>query len=269
MSVESYIPILLINGQPVSIASFSLDAPDGKIGIALSFNLVDVADNPERGDTVDFSIVTSSGTFDLITGGFVVGRSRRIGSSDSSPKPADSFDATAADALGERRFAITPRIPLIYFDAEFITLGDGELDSHVSDETGARIYATSFPVVDLDFYKILNYAYVTGAGFSSVVTNIPNFAVRRQDFPLSSSFHKSVSSLYAPYKPMIYEEDGVLFIINPRGTLPVGFDEIGAQIRTSDLIKMERAKPDKTAVNAILLTTHPTTIEEIPIGVTE
>jgi hypothetical protein len=272
MSAESYVPILLVNGAPIEITGFSLDAPDSKIGVALSFDCVDPLPDVERGMSVDFSILENGSPVNLIVGGFVVGRNKSVGSSDTSPRPSDTFSFTAADSLGERRFNLAPRIPLIYFDPEFVSLSADDLDTKINDETGARIYVTWFSVPDLDLYQVLDFAYVTGCGFSSVVTNIPNFPVNRQDFPLTSSFHKSVSSLYAPYKPMIFEDGGTLFIINARGSLPAGFDEIGEEIRTADYIKMERSKPERTAINALLLTTHPTgeygNFDDLPGGVT-
>lgn len=272
MTAESYLPILLVNNAPIEISGFSLDAPDSKIGVALSFDCTDPLPNIERGMSVDFSIAVNGSPIPIIVGGYVVGRNKSVGSGDTNPRPSDTFSFTAGDALGERRFNLSPRIPLIYFDPALVNLSDGELDSRINDENGNRIYVTWFSVPDLDLYQILNFAYVDGANFSAVVTNIPNFPVNRQDFPLTSSFHKSVSSLYAPYRPMIYEDDGTLFIINPRGSLPPGFDEVGATISTADYINMDRVKPEKSAINALLLTTHPTgeygNFDDLPGGVT-
>ena len=273
MPAESYVPILLVNDAPIEISSFSLDCPEGRIGVALSFDCTDPLPDIERGMSVDFSIAVNGSPIPLIVGGYVVGRNKSVASGDSSPNPRDTFSFTAADSLGERRLSLSPRIPMILYDPAFVTISSAELDTKINDSEGLRIYSAYQDIDDLDLLQILDYAYITGCGFADVITNIPNYAIRRAEFPLTASFHESVASYYAPYRPQIYEQDNTLFIIAPRLDLPDGFDPDGAVYTTADFISMQRSKPDVQPVNALLMTTRITgdyvDLGSLPGGVTE
>jgi hypothetical protein len=274
MPSKDYRAKLYVNGEEVQITSFSFDAPDGKIGVSLGFDTVDPDPDINRGDTIDFSILVGSQSADLLIDGISLGTNRSVGSSDTSAKPSDSFKFSAADSLGERRMSLTPRTPLILYDPDKTTLGDNETDTQINDEEGARIYAEAREVPSLDVTQLLNAAYVEGAGFASVVTNVFNYPVPRNDFPLTSSYHKSVKELFrSQYQPQIYEHDSNLFIVDPRGTLPTGFSTVARLYTLDDVIDVNPVKPDRQAVNALILTTHDTEAQEIPSvlpgGITE
>ena len=274
MATKSYIPHLFVNGEEVALTGFQLDAPEGKIGLSLGFDLLDPDATVERGDEIDFSIDVNGHTVDLIVSGVAIGRNKTVASSDSHPRPADQFKFSAADSLGEGRLSLAPRTPLILYDPAFVQLSENETDTHINDQDGERIYAEARSIANLDVLQAMETAYVEGAGFDEVITNIFNYELPRVDFPLTGSFHKSVEGFFrSQYKPQIFEDTNRLFIVDARGTLPAGFDETTRIVSIDDYVSMTRSKPDKQAVNALLLTTHETGVQEIPSvlpgGITE
>lgn len=271
---KSYIPHLYVEGVEVPINGFVLSAPEGRIGVSLVFDIADQTVDVERGDEVDFDIAVGAQTASLIVNGKATTRNKSYGSSDSSPRPSDSFNCAAADTLGEGKLAIAPRTPLILYDPALTTLADNETDTQVNDEDGERIYAEARSIASLDVLQAMNAAYVEGAGFASVITNVFNYSLPRVDFPLTASYHNAVKSLFiTQYKPQVFEDDNRIFIVDARGTLPTGFPATARLYTPDDVIRVERIKPEIQPVNALLLTTHETTAQEIPStlpgGITE
>lgn len=274
MPVRQYTPKLLVNDEEIELLDWEMNCPENKIGTSLGFNLADPTASVDRGDAVSFSVLVGDQEVSLITDGIALGRNNSVASSDSSPRPADAFSFSAADSLGERKLSLTPRTPLILYDPFTAPLSENETDTHINDADGDRIFAEARSVASLDVLDAMNTAYVEGAGFSGVITNVLSYRLPRVDFPLTTSYHRSVEGFFrSQYKPLIWEDDGRLFIIDARSELPDGFDDTMRIVSIDDYISMIRTKPDKQAVNALLLTTHETSVQSIPSvlpgGITE
>jgi hypothetical protein len=91
-----------------------------------------------------------------------------------------------------------------------------------------------------------------GCGFSKVVTNIPDYKIKRVDFTLDSGWHDGATPGVAMYAPIYFVHGTTLFILDPDKPLPYGVSPhtltLGDHKSLSQRISF---KPDQ---NAVLLT---------------
>lgn len=248
------------------IVDFGYNAPHEAIGSELQVTLLDPTINVSRGQPVDFYITVNGKDRYLIKDGFVRGRTEGTGvkvQSSGRGAPNDTLTVVCRDRMGEK-FTLAPRTPVILFDPNVVTITDGELDTNINDEDGERILAESRSTTDLDLIQALQVAYVEGMGFDEVITNIENFSLPRVDFPLQASYHDSIYGLYSMFAPVIFEDDGTLFILDIRAPLLEGMEENIRELDTSDYVSASRTKPDRNSVNAVLVSTNETGLQSIP-----
>lgn len=278
MPIKSYLPVLKINNVDVSLSSFSYQAPAGSLGSKASVRITDVGEEIVRGDEFDLTLKITGGSQpkrNLIKDGKVIANDRAIGALRSAGLTLrnDSFSITGIDNIGER-WKLAPRIPVILYDPGFVTLQNNETDSNVNDEDGERIFATATPMANLDLVDILEYAYVTGCGFSEVITNIPTYSIPRADFSLNASYHSIASSFYSLFKPLVFEDDDRLFIIDVYGEIPAGVLSGARNVTVSKYLSYSRQQPETNVVNAVLLThrqaaSQANGVDELPGNVTQ
>ncbi len=277
MSTNLYLSILKIAGEEVPLKSFSFSAPASALGVRVSAELADPSVEFSRGDSCDLILKHRGGADPrsrLIKAGKVASRGKNIAAIRRAglSAPNDSLSLSATDRIADK-WRLAPRIPVILFDPAIITLQEGETNTHINSESGGRIYAAWRALDDLDFTQIMKFAYVEGCGFSDVITNIPNYQIPRVDFPLNASYHNIAQSFYSFFRPVVYEDDNRLFIIDILGNIPEGILSGARNVNTNKFIFLNREQPETSIVNAVLLThkyINPDAFDEIlPVNVTQ
>jgi hypothetical protein len=278
MPVTSYRPTLQVAGDEVPIASFSFSCPSGALGCIADVVVADKTLSFNRGDDFTLTLRHETGSTPktrLIKNGRVVGDSKSIGITrvGGNLAPADSYSLKAVDQIGEK-WKLAPRIPVILFDPNFISLQENELDSNVNDEDGNRIISTATAINDLDLLAILDFAYVESCGFTEVITNIPTYKIPRADFSLSASFHSIAAGFYAYFKPVVFEDDGRLFIIDIYGEMPEGIVSGARTVQANGYISYVKQNPDVAITNAVLLSHKEVSVQSLdedtfPLDVTQ
>lgn len=278
MERRKYLPTLQVDGDEVPIAGFSFSAPAGALGVLADVRVADIALSFDRG--APFTLTLRHEGDDtpksrLIKNGKVAGdtRSIAIGRIGGNLSPADSYSLKGIDTIGDR-WKLAPRIPIILYDPAVVTIEDGEDDSNVNDADGNRIYAELMEISDLDLNQVLSFAYVTKAGFDEVIHNLPNYQIPRADFTLNANFHSIAASFYGYFKPIVFEDDNRLFILDIYGELPEGIITGARTVQANGYINYTKSKPETAVVNAVLLSHKEISVQsfvddELPEGVSQ
>lgn len=278
---------LLINGVACHITSFSYQVPTGKIGSILNARLQgkSLAEVP-NGASVTFSLLIDVGSsvieYPLMTNGKIQSRSSVVSwKGGTNAKPTDEVNFSAIDVIADK-FSLSPRRPVIMFDPARVKYNDvnPNVTDAMRDENGAVILPVLEPMYGLTLRQVMDRAYTPKGGlgswisstyssgwgpifvsegnnqigmdFTKVVTNIPNYPVKRADFPVESSWHDGVRPFVDMLAPMFFVEGTWLFVIDIEVKLPY---TIGVHALTlgdhKKLTQQSNFKPDQ---NAIILT---------------
>lgn len=275
--IRKYLPTLSIVDDDVAILGFNFQAATGSIGAKADVTPLNPNLTINRGDDITLTLRTPFGDAPkkhLIKNGTVAGSSHTTRSARAAglTVATDALSLVAIDSISYR-WKLAPRVPLIVYDPALVVLQANETDTNVNDEDGAPIVADTLEVEGLDLEQLLQLVYVDKCGFDELITNIPTYAIPRMDFSLSSSWHGIISSEYAKFKPVVYEDDNRLFIIDVAGEIPA---EILAGARDLEISKYLTAtveQPEAQLVNAILLShkeisAQTLTEDEFPANVT-
>jgi hypothetical protein len=280
---------LLVNNTEVFIKSFNFQVPTGRLGSLLNVVLADpnTAIVP-AGASIDFSLVVTIGgnTFEklLMSTGKLQERDYTISyKGGKTDGPQDEVTFGALDVLADR-FTLAPRRSVVLYDPSRVKYDEVTTSSEnaVRDERGGLIYPILEPVTGLTMKQILARAYTLGGGlsmmttgaggyssglaplisnpgtdqigcgFTSVITNIPNYRVQRADFTLEAGWHDGATPCVAMYGPLYFVEGTRLFIIDPDRVLPYG--AAPHLITLSDHKNVSQRIAFKPDANAVLLT---------------
>lgn len=257
MPIRKYSATLQIDGDEVPVAGFSFSAPSGSLGVQADVTIADKTLSFERGNEFTLTLrheLDSTPKTRLIKSGKVSGDNRSVGITrvGGGLAPSDAYSVKGVDQIAEK-WKLAPRIPIIIYDPEVTTLQDGEEKTNVNDSAGNPIVAETISIADLDLIQVLNFAYVTKCGFAEVIHNLPNYNVPRADFSLTASYHSIAASFYSYFKPVVFEDDNRLFIIDIFGELPEGILTGARTVTAADYISYSKANPDLNIVNAVLL----------------
>lgn len=281
---------LLVEGVEYPIREFSYQEPSGKIGALLNVTLARPLPSvvPPNADFV-FQIGWSTGNnalqwIDIVANGKIAGRNYSISYGQQGfggPDDVVSFDAL--DVMADR-FTLAPRKPIIMYDG--LKVAPAEVDYRPSQLIMNEQFQPIYPILErvdgLKMHTALLRAYGNrggttfvnnttgstgtyntiqpvssandvgaGLGFSSVITNIRNYPVKRVDFRLEASWHDAVQPLVAMYDPIYFVEGNTLYIIDVAAPLPVGFTP-----RTVGVSRYSRleTRSTKQFQNALLVT---------------
>lgn len=166
--------------------------------------------------------------------------------------PADEVSISIVDVIADR-WNRAPRTPIHLYDSLQLEAPDQSqiASQRIELQTGGAILPVNTAIPGMTLRNVLQAAYVTGTGFASVVTNIPDFPVAETDFTLDGGYDAGVRPLLQLFAPLLFERNNVLFLIDPDGPLPAGFSPRSfPQSLTRDLTD---AIPQREPVNAILL----------------
>lgn len=282
---------LLVNDVEVPIKSFSFNVPTGKLGSTLNCVLANPSvTTVPAGASIEFNlVVTLNGTphyYNLMTDGKLQERSNSIkykgGQNDGS---IDEVSFGATDVIADK-FGLAPRRPVIMFDPSRVNIH--EINTRQQDairqENGSVILPVVEPIVGLSMRQIISRAYTgsggygfitsfspgylagtewgslmvqagtnqQGCGFDNIITNIPDYRVRRADFTIEGGWHNGAQPCLAMYDPLYFVQGSKLFIIDVDRALPFGATPhlltLGDHKSLSEHIAF---KPD---TNAVLLT---------------
>ncbi len=277
MSINRYVPILKIAGEEAPLRSFTFNAPANALGVRVDAEIADVEVEFGQGDTCDLILKNRGGAEPrarLIKNGRVIASDRGIGAARALGLTvrADSLSVSATDRIADK-WKLAPRRPVILYDPAYITLQDNETNTNINGEDGNRIYAATRSIGALDLIQILRFAYIEKCGFSDVVTNLPNYRIPRADFSLNAAFHAIAASFYGFFKPLVFEDDGRIFIIDVFGNIPAGMLSGARKVRAKHYLAYNKSEPETDLVNAVLLTHKEISVQsigdELPVGVTQ
>jgi hypothetical protein len=254
-SIRRYAARLLVNGVEVKIRRATLEAREDTLGTELSVALlVPDASLVPLAASIDFAIGLWNGTsftwVTLIAGGRLSSRGNTL--KNDASRPVDEVQLSVVDVVADR-WNRAPRRPIHMYDPQ---LSPAPSESSLTSNRiellgGGYITQLAIAVPGLRLSNVLAEAYVTGCGFSGIVTNIPNFSVPEADFSLDGGWDGGVRPLLAPFAPVVFERDNKLYIVDPDAPLPAGLsprDFTHAQTKEiSDNV------PQREPVNSLLL----------------
>lgn len=212
-------PRLFINGVRTPFLSAEIIAPGKTLGksVAVELARADLAQIPAdavfrleiyrwNGATLD--------TFVVADGGKLTGRSFRM----SNGRDGLSISIkTAADQLDK-----CPVNNLIVYDPAKTSVETSEIEA-IPTSTGEFVGTSKSAVGVLSLKKLLEVAFVEGCGFSSVITDIPNYEITRCDFSVTGTYASAVAPFIGVYEPEFSVKDNVLTIRKTIDPLPLDF----------------------------------------------
>lgn len=284
-------PELKVNGTEIAIKSFQYQVPTGKLGSILNITLArpDPSVVP-AGANIRFALKVVSGgahaDYVLVDNGKLQERDYTISyQGGNGGGPNDEVTISSLDVIADK-FGLAPRRPVTMFDPRRVRYDDVNIkvEQMTRDSHGSPILPLIEPVYGLSMHQILQRACTgiggsgfisplshsfltgvswghlvsgphtdqTGCGFSSMITNIPDYPVRRADFTLEGGWFDGAQPTVAMYAPVYFVHDGRLFIINVDALLPYGITpHIVSLAEHKSLSEHLVYKPD---ANAVLLT---------------
>lgn len=279
-------------GSPANpkIKSFTFSVPTGRLGSTLNVRLANPADvaSVPPGANIDFGIeVTVNGVttyVEFMTGGKLQARDNQMAMAGDRG-PADELSFGAIDVIADK-FSLGPRRPVTLYDPTRVSYHSVQTrnDQLIRSENRGLIQPRLESAPGLTMKQILSRAYVSagstfmqlvqpgtisgtfqwpsifadpaldedGCGFSKVITNIPDYQVRRADFTIESGWHSGAQPVVAMYAPVYFVYNNILFILDVERPLPAGIT--AHQVPLSIHKSLSERIEFKPETNAILLT---------------
>ncbi len=212
-------PKLFINNVSVPFISAEINAPAKNIGKSLAVELAktDLAQLPENAVfrlEIYQRVAGVMQTFSIIADGKLASRNFKMTSG------RDGLNISIVSATS--RLDKYPVNNLIVYDASKTQISAEEIEP-LPTNTGEQITTTARGVNVLTLYKLLKIAFVEGAGFASVTTDIPNFEIARCDFPVTTTYQAAVAQFIGVYEPDFVVTGNVLSIQKTINPLPPNF----------------------------------------------
>jgi len=244
---------LLKNGSPLPIRDFTLQSPSNALGLKLSatFAKPDVVVTTDDAISLRIGVVKDGNTswIDYITDGKVAGQTALVEFRN------DTLTIEAINLLADR-WRLCSRQPIVCYDPNLISFEEVDpvrTQNDLVDEDSVPIEFILEAIEGLTLRQVLHRAYVVGCGFQKVVTNLPDYPIRRIDFAISAGYHAAVLPFVSFFDPVFYADDNnVLFIIDIDGTLPSELVSKKLRLKSYKSVSFER--PLSNISNAILLT---------------
>jgi hypothetical protein len=219
---------LLVDGVELPIKSFAFDAPAGALGTRLDVELARISDRATvlSGVAFDFQIgITTAGVltwYDLISDGSLESVQHNEGWSDQ--RPTDQLSIGAFSSLSDK-LNLSPDTDLIIYDPLRVDL-EPENDANVLKDTEGNSYPKEyFPISDLTLHQLMQEILVERCGFSDFQTNLPNYRIRQGGCDIKSTFFSAIKQHIGMFDPLIFERDGVIWIVDATMQLPAGFPD--------------------------------------------
>jgi hypothetical protein len=128
--------------------------------------------------------------------------------------PADTFSFTIYD----NRFELAPTQARVIYDPARLQMDAADFE--VKKDTEGNEYTTELETMaSLSLHKLFQRVFVDELGFTAYRTNLPDFQIRRVDFPLTSNWISPLSEKIGMFEPLIFAvgtevwiEDGTLVL---------------------------------------------------------
>lgn len=246
---------LLVDDVEVPIRRATLEARPDTLGTELRVTLA----RPEISQvTLTASLTFQIGLWTgaafvwitLISNGKLAARQSPV--RNEAGRPSDELEISVVDVIADR-WNRAPRAPIHLYDPVQLSAPDPSQISaqRIELQDGGVIVPENIAIADMRLREVLNHAYVDGVGFSSVVTNIPDFPVSEADFTLDGGYDAGVRPLLQLFSPLLFERNNVLFIVAPDAPLPSGFS--ARSFAQSSTTELSDSLPAAQPVNSILL----------------
>lgn len=283
---------LFVNGDEVDISEFDYDKPRDKLGARLNLTLTypSLQPVPLRA-TLRFDLVVEfrgvERTYTLVDQGRLGGRDISI-SLGQGRRPADEATVAGVDVLQDK-FSLRPTRPVVLYDSDRVTYNEVEVQQRdaVHFEDGTPIMPVLEPHANLTMLKVLERAFTNrpgswgvrgmtsglraqlglryglvsghgttfedvGLGFERVVTNIPDYPVKRADFTIEGGWKDGADPFVAMYNPAYFVRANWLYVMDTERVLPYGV--VPRPVTVDDYTLLSLSWPYKDFRNAVLLT---------------
>lgn len=152
----------------------------------------------------------------VLTGGRLEGRTYSM----SVNRSVLSFSTSA----GTEKLNRSPKNNLIVYDPLKTEVSTDEIEA-IYTNTGEYIGANKSAINVLSLYKLLNIAFVTGCGFASVKTDIPNYEIARCDFTVTNTYAAAIKQFIGVFEPVFsIDADDKLIIQKTVNPLPEDYE---------------------------------------------
>lgn len=239
------------SGVLLPVLSFKFDAEPGAMGSSLAVVLADPAATVNEDDRIRVRIgIQNAGATEWVK---LVGGARIRETSIVTSYLGDVVSFKAVNPMRDK-WARSPRRPLVLFDPEQVTLVEltAQQQRDIVDADREVITPEFEPRESFDLQQLLEFVYVTKCGFSQVITNIPNFPLKRADFTLETTWHSIAAAEIGAFSPVYGSDDeDVLFILDPQGVLPEGL--AAKKLKPRGYSQMSQVRDTAGMVNAVLL----------------
>lgn len=249
---------LRIGAVNIPITKFTLDFPEGSIGSKLSAELAEpnAVVDPDASMTFDIGIDSGNGIEWVPM--MDVGKVRVVGTTIAWLN--DNVVIEAISGLADR-WDRSSSVPIVLHDPDQVGIveASGSAPGDLVDSNHVIIQPEKIAIENLDLTQLLNYVYVTKLGFASVVTNIPNFPLKRVDIRVTDSFHSVAAREIGLFEPVYHaDDDTVLFILDPQRDLPPGLSI--KKLNTANYVKFTTTRETGRNINAIILSYRDNTV---------
>ena len=229
-NIRRYQGRLKVDGVEIPIIRATLNAPNDKLGTELTVVLADPNVSLVTGDAlIDFDLALwVSGAWqwiNLLAGGRLSQRAARYVNEAGLPK--DAVELTIVDIIGDR-WNRAPRQQVFMYDSQIIEPPTQEaiISERIYNTTGGIYEPIFIGLAGMTLLDVLNYAYITGCGFSNIITNIENFPVEQVSFTVTGGYDAGVRNLLEMFSPVVFASSNDLWIIDPDQPLPSGISAV-------------------------------------------
>lgn len=218
---------LSADGVEVPVKAFSMDEPVESSGQQLDLTLVRVSDRAAVKAASSFlfevsivDLVTGSDTWTpLFEDGVLASSSLSI--SWGSGAAADQLSISTLSPLANR-LSKAPLTDLTIFDPLRVEVKAS--DDVLYDTNGTAYPEELMEKPDLNLYDLLRMVLVDRCGFSGVQTNLPKYPIRLAKASMESSMYdQMVKPHIGQFKPLQFEKDGVIWLLDSTQSFPAGF----------------------------------------------
>jgi hypothetical protein len=254
-NIRKFTARLVIDGEEVPILRATINAPDGALGTELSiiFARPDVS-QVSASSTINFDIgVWAGGAWawiPILTGGRMSGRGAHYANQEGLP--ADAVEVSFVDIMGDR-WNRRPAAQTILYDPQIVDPPsvDTIRSQTIYNATGGAIEPFYSAIFSMRLRDVFKAAYVEGCGFSSVVSNIDNFAVEQVAFSFTGGYDAGVRPLISAFDPIVFVVGNDLWIVTQDNPLPAGFN--ARDFAASNIESIDDQLPQSEPINALLV----------------
>jgi len=216
---------LLINDEEVFITGLTINANRNQVGTEISIDLA---------RTIDRALLVTSNIFKVQLGaavsgvmtwytvldtGVLIKDSYSIGWNNNAP--TDKVVFTTNQQLRDK-LNKAPMRETVFYNSYYTTLNSDSYET-VYDTEGRAYSVDLVPIAGMTLYSIFYNVFVLRCGFTSYQTNIEDFEVKNCTIDNGQRYLEGIGGLFGNFNPIIFEDSGILYILDATQLLPPGF----------------------------------------------